>query len=82
MFACKNGNDTAVYMSWNGATEVQRWTVLGGKAKETLDEVASVDKSGFETKATVSGQLGYIRAEASGQGIETGVSKIVAVEKC
>jgi hypothetical protein len=83
VFACKGANGTVVYMSWNGATEVQRWTVFGGAQNGTLEEVARVKKSGFETKAVVTGELGYIKAEASGEGIDIGVSEVVAVlEQC
>lgn len=81
VFACKNGNVTEVYMSWNGATEHKTWTVFGAAVNGSLSEVASVDKTGFETKASVAQMLGAVRVEAIGEAIETGVSDIVGVSR-
>jgi hypothetical protein len=36
-------------VSWNGATEVASWRVLGGPAARSLSRVASRPKAGFET---------------------------------
>ena len=38
-----------VYASWNGATKVARWQVVGGDDAEHLKPVLSAAKSGFET---------------------------------
>lgn len=51
------GNDTAshgttIYVSWNGATEVESWEIYGGV--ETLSYMATVRKTGFETATNVS----------------------------
>jgi hypothetical protein len=40
---------TAVYASWNGATEVVSWRVLAGSGASRLTVVATRAKSGFET---------------------------------
>lgn len=45
-------NGTSVYISWNGATEVEAWDIYGGL--ETLSHIATVPKSGFETLANIS----------------------------
>ena len=37
------------YASWNGATQVASWKVLGGPSASRLTVVASAAKSGFET---------------------------------
>lgn len=79
-FACDAGNQTEVYMSWNGATENNKWTVFAGASEDTLNEKASVEKTGFETKATFSGSAQFVRVESAGEGIETGVSEVIAVE--
>lgn len=55
--------DGAAYVSWNGATEVARWRVLGGARRNALSEVTTVDRAGFETSAPVAGAA-YVRAEA------------------
>jgi hypothetical protein len=35
--------------SWNGATEVTRWVVLGGAKASSLAPVAHATRTGFET---------------------------------
>jgi hypothetical protein len=42
-----------VYASWNGATEVDRWTVLAGADKSALQPVGSQPWTGFETAIAV-----------------------------
>src|SRR5207248_2088928 len=44
---------TTVYASWNGATEVSAWRVLGGSSSTGLRAVATAKKSGFETPIAV-----------------------------
>lgn len=78
--ACREGNQTSVFMSWNGATEHEMWVVHGGAVGGNLTEVARVEKSGFETVVEVPGVLGAVRVEASGKGIERGVSNVVTVD--
>ena len=50
-------------MSWNGATELAAWRVLGGPAADDLDELDTVDKEGFETTAPV-GDAAFVQVEA------------------
>lgn len=43
-------NDSlTVYVSWNGATEVDRWQVLAGSRPEGFEPVESASRDGFET---------------------------------
>jgi hypothetical protein len=60
------GNATTMfYMSWNGATEVARWRVLGrGQCDEEWTEISVVDKDGFETTYRAEGyhQFGLVEA--------------------
>jgi hypothetical protein len=81
VFSCADvsRNMTNVYMSWNGATEHQQWTVFGGVTRSSLPPVAVAGKTGFETVTSVKGSLNYVRVEAHGRGIETGFSKTVRV---
>jgi hypothetical protein len=44
-----SGGQTTVYASWNGATQVARWAVLGGSSASHLKQVATKRKTGFET---------------------------------
>jgi hypothetical protein len=45
--------DTTVYASWNGATDVAVWVVLGGDSQEALAALGSQPSSGFETAISV-----------------------------
>ena len=47
--ARRSGNRTNVWVSWNGATEVATWEVLGGDSADALQPVGSAPKRGFET---------------------------------
>lgn len=51
--ARQHGHGATVYVSWNGATEVKRWTVYAGKSAKSLAEVGSAAKNGFETAIAV-----------------------------
>ena len=44
-----SGGNTTVYASWNGATQVAKWVVLGGSSASRLKQVASKSRTGFET---------------------------------
>jgi EmrB/QacA subfamily drug resistance transporter len=47
--AREHGGKTTVYASWNGATRVVSWRVLGGEGAGRLSVVARSAKTGFET---------------------------------
>ena len=51
--ATASGGHTTVYASWNGATELASWRVLGGSGSGRLTPVASHARSGFETAIDV-----------------------------
>jgi Arylsulfotransferase (ASST) len=54
----------AIYVSWNGATEVDSWQVLAGGGPDTLEPVASVHRRGFETAALLHTDQPYIAVKA------------------
>ncbi|OJI96199.1 hypothetical protein ASPVEDRAFT_120084 [Aspergillus versicolor CBS 583.65] len=85
--ACKparsEGGKVQVYVSWNGATDVAQWKILGGsKGEKVLD---LVEKKGFETGVVVDvgfEEVGAIVVEALG-GVGDGVrSKPARVRSC
>jgi hypothetical protein len=43
------GSKTTIYASWNGATQVARWEVLGGASSKHLSKLTTATKGGFET---------------------------------
>ena len=44
---------SVVYASWNGATELDTWTVLAGTTAGALAKAGSQRRAGFETAITV-----------------------------
>ncbi len=76
-----SGRVTA-YASWNGATEVASWRVLGGATPSTLTPVATAARSGFETAvALAAGAAGpYLAVQAlDASGAVLGSSAAVKV---
>jgi hypothetical protein len=61
-------NAATVYASWNGATGVSSWTVLGGASPTSLSPLATVAASGFETAIPVGGADAYFAVQALGAG--------------
>lgn len=55
---------SAVYVSWNGATDVATWTVLAGKNRSALTTVASQPRDGFETVISVNSEGPYFAVTA------------------
>ena len=63
--AVDSGDSTAtVYASWNGATEVARWLVLGGASHTQLRPLGSAPRQGFETAITVPHPPNFLAVEA------------------
>ncbi|MGH9087663.1 MAG: arylsulfotransferase family protein, partial [Acidimicrobiales bacterium] len=70
----------SVAASWNGATEVASWRVLAGRASHSLERVARVARTGFETTTTVSTTQPMMAVEAlDADGNVLGTSKTVKV---
>jgi hypothetical protein len=47
------GHNETVYASWNGATDVARWRVLGGSSPKSLVAMAVAAKEAFETAISI-----------------------------
>jgi hypothetical protein len=68
----------AVHASWNGATEVARWTVLAGRDRSSLSAVGSQAWTGFETAIAVNSEGPYFCGVAlDSSGRELGRSPVV-----
>lgn len=69
---------TAVYLSWNGATEVRTWEVHAGPRPSALAVAGSGDRDGFETMIPVTSTGPYFMVIArDGTGRELGRSQAV-----
>jgi Arylsulfotransferase (ASST) len=70
------GGQVKVYASWNGATQVATWRVLGGSSPGQLKPLGvTAKRAGFETSIEVSGAPSYLAVEAlDAQGKVLGIS--------
>lgn len=55
---------TQVYVTWNGATEVAKWSFLAGQSPDSLQVVGSAPRHGFETMHTMPGPVAFVAAAA------------------
>jgi hypothetical protein len=55
-------------VSWNGATEVDRWEVLAGSNADQLDKVRTYARRGFETAIPLPSGGAYVAVSALGRG--------------
>jgi Arylsulfotransferase (ASST) len=78
--AVNNGDETlTVYASWNGATKVVEWQVLGGDAASSLGPLRTVRRTGFETEAQLGAAPPYVAVAAlDARGGTLGTSKTLA----
>lgn len=73
------GEQTDVFVSWNGATAVAAWRILEGSSPSALSPVATVKKTSFETHVQVP-RAAYVGAQAlDSSGRELGAPSPVAV---
>jgi len=62
-----NVSETTVHMSWNGATGVASWRVLAGKSRGSLEPVATIPRTGFETATVLPSRYGFAAVAALDQ---------------
>jgi hypothetical protein len=55
---------SVLYVSWNGATEVVRWQLLGGRRRNELTPVVTVRKRSFETEIPLPSDVDYVAVRA------------------
>jgi hypothetical protein len=69
--------DITLYVSWNGATEVDTWEVLAGAGPDKLEPVGWAPSKGFETAITLQTDEPYVavRAKDSSGKVLLGASK-------
>lgn len=68
----------SAYASWNGATAVAQWRLLGGSSARALAPLATAPRSGFETTISASTRPRYLAVQAlDAQGGVLGASSTV-----
>jgi len=66
------------FVSWNGATEVASWELLGGGTPATLTPLASAPRDGFETAFAIPKRPAFVAARAhSFTGLVLGTSPVI-----
>jgi hypothetical protein len=66
------------YVSWNGATDVDRWQVLAGPDPQHLQPIASEPKTGFETTVAVETNAPVVQVRAlNARGAVIGSSRVL-----
>lgn len=61
--ADSNGKAT-VYVSWNGATNVDRWVVIAGASSNSMKPIGYAKKTGFETPIKTNSSEQYFAVQA------------------
>ncbi|KAJ5688982.1 hypothetical protein N7462_003374 [Penicillium macrosclerotiorum] len=52
------------YVSWNGATDVDKYQVYAGKSSNSLKSLGQIDKKGFETKFSLPEDVSVVQVAA------------------
>jgi len=64
VLAVTGGGNTTARVSWNGATEVAQWQLLGGASATALAPLATKPTAGFETALTATGAQPFVAVRA------------------
>jgi len=76
--AARGAGQLSLYASWNGATEVATWEVLGGARPDALAPLGTLARTGFETAMRVRTQTPWIAARAKdAAGAVLGTSRAI-----
>jgi hypothetical protein len=76
--ARKSGAGVEAWASWNGATEVTSWRLLGGSSPTQLSQIGSASSSGFESTLH-GGAAAYVEVQAlNAAGEVIGSSKAIS----
>jgi hypothetical protein len=74
------GEETIVYASWNGATELAAWRVLAGQHPGSLAARATIPIGGFESSTTLPQKHAYVAVQGlDSTGHVLGTSPTVGV---
>ncbi len=64
----QSNGDVDVWGSWNGATGVSRWRVVGGRSPGKLTPFATASSTGFETRVVIQSEPRYVAVQALDSG--------------
>jgi len=76
----QEGDRAVAWVSWNGATEVAAWQLLGGPDADTLADLGTTARTGFETDVTLPADAAVMVLQAlDGDGQVLGASAPLTV---
>jgi Arylsulfotransferase (ASST) len=77
----RNGDGSLdAFASWNGATEVAHWQILGGPDRKALQPLRTVRRTGFETTIRIAQEPVYVAAVAlDAANRNLGASHVISV---
>ncbi|HEX4734850.1 MAG TPA: arylsulfotransferase family protein [Thermoleophilaceae bacterium] len=64
IYARVTKGNVAAYVSWNGATEVASWRLLGGPDQNNLTTLVETPWADFETKLSAAATPAFVKAQA------------------
>ena len=67
------------YVSWNGATDVEKYTVFVGDTGDNLQSLGDIEKKGFETMFWIPADTKVVQVAAIQSGLVVRKSEIVQV---
>ena len=71
----QDGDRTVAWVSWNGATDVAAWQLLGGPDADTPSDLGTTVRTGFETAVTLPADAAVVVLQAlDGDGQVLGAS--------
>jgi hypothetical protein len=80
IFARVGAGRVAAYVSWNGATEVRSWRLMGGSDPDHLSPIGEAPWTDFETKLSFQATPAYVQAQAlDANGKVIGLSAVKGV---
>ncbi|MGH2844371.1 MAG: arylsulfotransferase family protein [Solirubrobacteraceae bacterium] len=75
----RSASSATLYASWNGATGVESWVVLGGPTATALQPLGTATVGGFETAITVPAAPVCLAVSAySANGVQLGTSAVLS----
>lgn len=81
LLANTSGTTTTSYVSWNGATDVADWRLFGGTSAHTLEALATVPATGFETSIPTRAVSVVLAQALNAAGEVIGESKVITAER-
>ena len=76
----KGAHGEKAYASWNGASTVASWELLGGRSAKSLAPLATVPSAGFETAIALAARARWVAVRAlDAGGVPLGTSRVLRV---